>query len=112
MVPEPRLPARKPEPRDPLDDRPESITKGRLEAKLKSMEPRVTSRCRSRAGVPDPRGIAVTVRVVVDTRGEVKATSTGAYADTPMGQCIEEVLEAIRFNETRSGGNHSHTFRF
>ncbi len=105
-------PAKKVEPRDPLDDRPESITKGRLEAKLASMEPRVVSRCRSKAGVPDPRGLSVPVRVVVDVKGEVKANATGSFAGTPMGQCIEEVLEAIRFNETRSGGTHAHTFKF
>lgn len=105
-------PAKKVEPRDPLDDRPESITKGRLEAKLASMEPRVVSRCRSKAGVPDPQGLSVPVRVVVDIKGEVKANATGSFAGTPMGQCIEEVLEAIRFNETRSGGTHSHNFKF
>jgi len=105
-------PAKKVEPRDPLDDRPESITKGRLAAKLESMEPRVVSRCRSKAGVPDPRGLSVQVRVFVDVKGEVKAATAGSFAGTPMGQCIEEVLEAIRFNETRSGGTHAHTFKF
>ncbi|MBL8972365.1 MAG: hypothetical protein JNK56_17395, partial [Myxococcales bacterium] len=99
-------------PRDPLDDRPESITSGRLEAKLSSMQERVATRCRSKAGVPDPRGLKVSIRVTVDTKGEVKAKATAPWTGTPLGQCIEEMLEAIRFNETRSGGGRTHTFTF
>ena len=105
-------PVKKVPPKDPNDDRPDGITSGRLQAKLKSMESRISTRCKSKAGVPDPRGLAVTVRVTVDTRGEVKAKAMGSWANTPMGQCIEEVLEAIRFNETRNGGGRSHTFKF
>jgi serine/threonine protein kinase len=97
-------------PRDPLDDRPDSITAGRLQAKLASMEERVATRCRSKAGVPDPRGVKVSIRVTVDTSGEVKAKATAPWTGTPLGQCIEEMLEAIRFNETRSGGGRTHTF--
>jgi outer membrane lipoprotein SlyB len=49
---------------------------------------------------------------VVDVRGEVKATATGAWAGTPMGQCIEEMIEAVRFNETQTGGSRTHVFPF
>ncbi len=99
-------------PRDPLDDRPESITSGRLQAKLASMEERVATRCRSKAGVPDTRGLKVSIRVVVDVKGEVKAKATAPWTGTPVGQCIEEMIEAIRFNETRTGGGRTHTFTF
>jgi hypothetical protein len=76
------------------------------------MAERVATRCRSKAGVPDPRGLKVSIRVTVDTKGEVKAKATAPWTGTPLGQCIEEMLEAIRFNETRSGGGRTHTFTF
>ena len=115
-VPEPVKPVKpvKPPPPkvDPLDDRPERIEPVRLQSRLRSMEERVATRCRSHAGVPNTKGLKVTVRVAVDVKGEVKATTTGSWANTPMGKCIEEMLEALRFNETRKGGSRTHTFTF
>jgi serine/threonine protein kinase len=100
----------KPSPRP--SDIPARIEPTRLQSRFKSMEERVATRCRSRAGVPNPSGLKVSVRIVVDVRGEVKATATGAWAGTPMGQCIEEMIEAVRFNETQTGGSRTHVFPF
>ena len=105
-------PAPKPTPKPRVSDIPERIEPTRLQSRLKSMEERVATRCRSRAGVPNPAGLKVSVRVVVDVRGELKATTTGAWAGTPVGQCIEEMLEAVRFNETQTGGSRTHVFTF
>jgi hypothetical protein len=101
-----------PKPAPKASDVPVRIEPIRLQSRFKSMEERVATRCGSRAGVPNPRGLKVSVRIVVDVRGEVKATATGAWAGTPMGQCIEEMIEAVRFNETQNGGSRTHVFPF
>ncbi len=105
-------PVKKPTPKVVDDGVPQRIEPMRLQSRLKSMEKRVADRCRARAGVPDARGLKVIVRVAVDVRGKVTATTTGSWAGTPMAQCIEEMLEAVGFNETHQGGSRTHTFSF
>ncbi|MBA3547949.1 MAG: hypothetical protein H0T76_15810, partial [Nannocystis sp.] len=107
VKPPPVKPTPKPAPR--LDDVPQRIEPGRLQSRLGSMEERIATRCRARAGAATA-GLKVTVKVVVNVRGETKATTTGSWAGTPMAQCIEEMIEAVRFNETHDGGSRTHTF--
>ena len=122
VVPEVKPPPVKPPPVKPppakttpktpprLDDVPQRIEPGRLQSRLGSMEDRIATRCRARAGAAATNGMKVTVKVAVNVRGEVKATTTGTWAGTPMAQCIEEMIEAVRFNETHDGGSRTHTF--
>ena len=39
--------------------------------------------------------------------------ATGAWAGTPMGNCVEQTLEGmLHFNETRSGGSYKGSVNF
>jgi serine/threonine-protein kinase len=96
--------------KDPFDDRPEKIDGGRLKSRLDSMEPRVVQRCAGK--VSNAKGVKVTVKVTVDARGNVSAPAQGAWADQPLGRCVQETIESLHFNESRLGGSRVHTFSF
>ena len=100
-------PKKKPKPPPPDSDLPARIDSGRLKSRYESMEARIAARCSS---IPGGKGAKVSVKIVVDTRGVVKATATGTWANTPLGRCVEDFVESIRFNETQHGGSRQHTF--
>jgi len=109
--PPPVKPKPTPKPKVVDDGVPQRIEPMRLQSRFQSMEKRIADRCRARAGVPGS-GLKVTVRIAVDVHGKVKATTAGSWAGTPMAKCVEEMIEAVTFNETHHGGSRTHTFSF
>jgi serine/threonine protein kinase len=106
-------PKPKPKPKPNVDPSlPQRIEPIRLKSRYASMEPRIAARCASMSGLGTASGLKVNVKIVVDTQGNVKATAQGNWTGTPLGRCVEDFVESIRFNETQHGGSRLHTFTF
>ena len=111
--PEPTEPAKpKPRPKAVDSDLPARIEPIRLKSRYAAMEPRIAARCAALSGLGAAARIDVTVKIVVDTQGVVKATTQKNWAGTPLGRCVEDFVESIRFNESQQGGSRTHTFSF
>ncbi len=84
------------------------LTRARFESVMRSLT-RVARRCAETIDVFP--GTEVTVQVAVDPSGRAEATIGGAEARLPIGTCIDQAVEAKRFDRTRKGGFHEYVFR-
>ena len=97
----------------PDEGRPERIQPNTFKSKLTALDGRAKSSCGTKSGMKDPRGIRVIVKVTASPKGAAKVSATGAWANTPLGTCIEQILTPmLHFNATQLGGTYKHAISF